>query len=271
LGRPGATWAASRTLDNLERRGAGRPAVAAQFTAELLAPRHLPGGVVVMTMARDRHHDDPQVFSEAVREFYRAAIGGDWQRDRSSYSRDVRKAGSGLARLYLLAKDFRTQIKNGGTLDDMVATGANEAAEIIEALISGQDHPVWAFIEGASRARGHPKPTKHTLYGRYCVVGAERALMRAAGLSQSQARSAIVKECKVGEHTFTAYQLRYWHDEFRRSADKGPDAAANDIIAQAEALTSPPAIRDRILKIAIKFIGAFWSVPKPPNQDATVR
>ncbi len=221
-----------------------------------------------------RELDEDADFTAAVIGLYKAALGGRLQTFVGNQDRDVRKVAFGLTILrQLVDREMRAGNPDPGL-------PLLEAQQIIDALTTGRNHPVWQHVRGLKTERFRPQraaPNSLESLGRIAVVALVRAYAQTASVSARAARGAVIEACRFADFEFGAEQIKGWDRTFRKEQDQGPDAFANQFIEDASKLYR--AIEenderaknlewfarldasDRLLAIGRKRVWQLWAVP----------
>ena len=91
-------------------------------------------------------------FTEAVRDLYEKACRGDLEH-LPEQDRDVRRVAFGLAHIRGLIDAAARAFKEAGAYDEKIGSANSEALAVIDALISGRDHPIWKHMKGLRSER----------------------------------------------------------------------------------------------------------------------
>jgi hypothetical protein len=133
-----------------------------------------------------------------------------------------------------------------------------DAAAILDALTSGQDHPIWRHIRGLKSIAYRPgrarKATTEQI--RQAIAGGlVLALQKAGGLSAREAAKAIISRIQSTDFSFTSDQLRKWakHD--------GASKIAEGFIQTARGIPGKKSLSERIMIAGHTEIYRFWSAP----------
>ena len=183
-------------------------------------------------------------------------------------NRDVRRVANGLALLQQLAARQIADMKEQKDLG-LDETGIVEALEMIEALTTGRDHPLWRHVKGLrSKTR---VPTALERFRRCIILGVLEALRRKGVKNDTEAINNIVANYHFPGDRFklSPHQIKGWRRKLGPEADAQQvlvDAAASTFIQKADSLTSPPDVRARILGIGLNYFRRTWGVARPPDR-----
>jgi hypothetical protein len=198
--------------------------------------------------------DAPQFASDVI-EAYKAAIAG-MSRQRK-FSREVRQAAYGLAALRQASDYFREHLEDDQDITRLPSSALMDAAGILDALTSGQDHPIWRHIDGVRSAHRPGRQSKaRTEQIRQSIAGGlVLALQEAGKLSGRQAAEAIISRVQSTDFSFTFDQLRKWakHDDARKIAE--------DFIRTARNNQGTESLCERVMIAGHTAIYKFWSAP----------
>ena len=243
------------------RRGAGRRAVASCFTAMVLAPR-APLAVCGDGMKKPNGKAGaatPSEFASDVIEAYNAAIAR--KPSRREFGWEVRKVAYGLVALRHASDYFFEKVQDDQDITRLPSSALLDAAAILDALTSGQDHPIWRHIDGlksyAYRPGRAPKAKTERLR-RSIVGGLVLALQEAGKLSARKAAGIIISEIQKiqsADISFTSDQLRKW------ARDNDAREHAKRFIQTARSNPYKKSLSERIMDAGHSEIYRYWSAP----------
>ena len=143
--------------------------------------------------------------------------------------------------------------------------GLFDAAEMLEAMMTGHDHPIFDFMQGirASKRPQSAPPTIRELAGRLTLVGMVRAYCIAANVKPATALRVVVETCSFEDFKFTPDQIRGWEREWAKCDNRDVDAFTNTIMQDAERLPATRDLKDRVIEAGIKYAFATWVTPAP--------
>jgi hypothetical protein len=130
-------------------------------------------------------------FAASVIKLYEAALKNHTEPCADS-SLETRRVGFGLAALRQALDPFLHKHQNDPLR--IAAAGGFEALAILDALTSGQDHPIWKHIDGLRSARYRPgaaAPVQQEQYRRAMLVGAALAYQKETGVSMRKATAVV--------------------------------------------------------------------------------
>jgi len=206
-------------------------------------------------MKKRRGADD---FVSRVDSLYARAVAGK-STDAKGEKREVKEVAFALAALRLLVNRAFREV----TLSRLPATALIAAADLLDALMRGTNHPIWTYInEGRSRKRtNRASASSIDNMRRAWVVGILRALQNDASPPLSR-RSAAKRIADHGGAVLgaemTADQIIGWNKTFSEQNDLLPDAVRKDISTHAG---SEPYSEDTILKIGLGRAYFIWALP----------
>jgi hypothetical protein len=180
-------------------------------------------------MARNRKPEERADVDEVIKLLKWMASGGVGP--PPAHSADSMKAASGLAAIKQLVQReidvFKQQPGGLAAVWALEERGLLDASDILEALTSGRDHPIFDFVKGI-RARGYGQsspPTRRELAGRLTLVGMVRAYCIAANVKPAPALRVVVEACSSENLKFTPDQIRGWEREWARCDNRDVDHA----------------------------------------------
>jgi hypothetical protein len=147
--------------------------------------------------------------------------------------------------------------------------GANDALAVVRALMTGEDHPVWKYLDGIRSESQHAPLNSVDAKLRYMIVGLGLAYQEAAKCSRAEAFKVIAHACRLPDQSFDAKLIdKSWLGHSRKKYGKGERAPMNRIRwyknyvrRMADTLDSSYSLSDRILEAGRWFIWKEWSVP----------
>jgi hypothetical protein len=200
--------------------------------------------------------DAPQ-FAFDVIEAYKAAIAGK-PRQRE-FDREVRQVAYGLAALRKASDYFLEHLlQDDQDITGFPSSGFMDAAAILDALTSGEDHPIWQHIDGLKSDAyrpGRAQKAKTERLRQAIAGGLVLALQEAGELSVRKAADAIISEIQSTDFSFTLDQLRKWakHDDARKIAEGFMQTARNN--------PGTESLSERVMSAGHTEIYKFWSAP----------
>jgi hypothetical protein len=203
-------------------------------------------------------------FANAVQALYRCAVG---IAPKPQYADDlqVRQVAFGLAAIQqLIDQEAKRQLK-APLRDGLTATGLAEAMQIIDALVTGRDHPIQRYVSDLHtakfRANAAP-PSSLERLGRGMVTGAIWALTEKAGFSSEAAARRFVCRHLSGDRPLGEGEVKGWGRRFRETEDPLPKAAGTHLVERAAALPSDIDLEHRIITVAQQMLIQFWITPR---------
>lgn len=195
-------------------------------------------------------------FAFDVIEAYKAAIAGK-PRQRN-FAREVRQVAYGLAALRAASNHFHEKLKNDPDVTRLASSGFVDAAAILDALTSGNDHPIWRHIDGLKSVAYRPgrAPKARTERLRQSLAGGlVLALQKAGGLSVREAAEVIISTIQSRDFSFTFDQLRKWtkHDDACNFAE--------NFLQTARGMPDTEDLLERIMSAGHAEIFKIWSAP----------
>jgi hypothetical protein len=144
---------------------------------------------------------------------------------------DVRAVASGLVALKQAIAPFLHQHRNDA--EALVYTGVVMADGIIDALTTGQGHPLWKHIDALKTETYRPGrvPGVQEMRIREMLAGVVLAYQETAGVDQWKAARAVAEGIKSQDFPFTAGQLRQWA---RRGNSAAVRTYADKFLADAD-------------------------------------
>ena len=202
-------------------------------------------------------------FAAAVRDLYSKACRGDLH-SAPEQERDVRRVAFGLAHIRTLIDAAARAFKDAAAYDEKIASGNSEALAIMDALISGRDHPIWKHIRGMRSKEFRPQHSPANgidVQRQYAVIGLVQAYEKAAGCSRAEAVRKVVNACRSPDfHLDENLIKKSWikNNAHDKKAETGWEAWRNSITVKAG---GPSATPEQILQAGRAFIFQAWSVP----------
>jgi hypothetical protein len=177
---------------------------------------------------------------------------------------DVRRVAFGLAAIQKLIRERGKVLKGAGDLDGFTAEGLKAADDIVEALLTGREHPIFDYVDGirTNRGSGRPRPLNKEWVSRGCIVGAVEAYRKAAAVSEAEAIRVIIESCSSSDFKLTYEQIRSWQRQFNDR--KGEDvhvAAENSILQRAQSDPRDIPLTRRIIEAGQLYVLNFRSIP----------
>jgi hypothetical protein len=195
-------------------------------------------------------------FASDVIEVYTAAIA---RRPRQrEFDREIRQVAFGLAALRAASNYILGELENDQDVTRLASSGLVDAVAILDALTSGQDHPIWRHIDGlksgAYRPNRAPKARTERLR-RSLAGGLVLALQKAGRLSVREAAKATISRVQSNDFSFTLDQLRKWtiHDDARKFAA--------DFLRTARGMPNTENLVERVMSAGYAEIYKTWSAP----------
>ncbi|MCV0387401.1 MAG: hypothetical protein K5821_13410 [Nitrobacter sp.] len=220
------------------------------------------------TQARVDLFSEKGEFARAVRELYFVAIAKSTKdRPAGAGELEVRQVAFGLAAIHQLIQREIDRIKSAPLSDEFTATGLSDAAQLLEGLITGYEHPIHRYVTDLHTAdyrSNRPAPNAVDMLGRGIVVGAVRALGSYAGLSSEAEARRQVSPALSGNRPLTPDMVKRWNRTFSETKDPLPDAARRDLEKRADALPNNLSPVERVLLAAKDMLARFWVTPKLP-------
>jgi len=218
-------------------------------------------------MARNRERLDPAAFADEVLALFRWAVNGS-SGQPPSYSVDSGKAALGLAAIDQLVRRETDVLKQGNLtdLENLAEKGLLDASDMLEALTSGRDHPIFDFVRGIRASGKRPQsapPTNRELHGRAALVGLVRAYCTAAGASELEALRVVAECCSLENFKFTSEMIKGWGRRFKDEQNVGPVAFANEFLKKAAQRPDATPLADRVLEVGQLWARAYWMTPVP--------
>jgi hypothetical protein len=198
---------------------------------------------------------DASQFASDVIEVYKAAIAGK-PRQRE-FGRKVRQVAYGLAALHAASEYFLKILVDDQDITRLPKSALVDAVAILEALTSGEDHPVWRHIDGLKSGRyrpGRASKAKTERLRQSAAGGLVLALQEAGGLSARKA-AAIISRIQSADFSFTSDQLRKW----AKHEDAHDFAAC--IMQTARGSPGKQSLSERIMSAGRAEIYRIWSTP----------
>jgi len=205
---------------------------------------------------KKRHCADD--FVSRVDSLYARTIAGK-RTDAKSEKREIKEVAFALAQIRILINRAFSEI----TLSSLPATALVAAADLLDALMRGTDHPVWTYInEGRSQKRANKAPASSIdNMRRAWLVGILRALQNDASPPLSR-RSAAKRIADHGGAVLgaelTPDQIIGWDKTFSEQNDPLPNAVRKDISTHAGPESSD---ENTILRIGIGQAYWIWGLP----------
>jgi hypothetical protein len=201
----------------------------------------------------------PPQFAADVIEAYKAAIAG--KPSQRKFDWEVRKVAFGLVALRQASNYFFEKVRDDEDITRLPKSALLDAAAILDALTSGQDHPIWRHINGLKSDAYRPgrAPKAKTERLRQSIVGGlVLALHEAGKLSVRKAAERIIseiQEIQSAEISFTSDQLRKWarHNDAREHAER--------FIQTARSNPDKKSMSKRIMDAGHSEIYRYWSAP----------
>jgi hypothetical protein len=195
-------------------------------------------------------------FAADVIEAYKAAMAQEPR--RGDLDRDVRKVAFGLAALRNAINEFLPKFATDPDVYRLPSSGLVDAAAILDALISGEDHSIWKHIESLQSGGYRPgrAPKVETERRRQAIAGGlVLALNQSCLLSYRKASLLIVSGIRSQDFSFTDRQLRKWKDH--------PEApgCAEKIIEISRTVPGANNEIERIMTAGRTEIFKWWSAP----------
>ena len=210
-----------------------------------------------MARRRTSRELDDADFATAVITLYSAALSNKLHTYSGNRNRDVRKVAFGLTTLrQLVDREMRAGNPDPGL-------PLLEAQQIIDALTTGRNHPVWHHVRGLKTGSFRPQrsaPNSVERLGRIAVVGLVGAYAQTANVSQRAAREVVVQVCRFKDFQFKTEQLKGWDRTFREQKEQGPEAFASHFVERAATLNEPATPEDRVLRVGRDTIWRLWGV-----------
>jgi hypothetical protein len=140
-----------------------------------------------------------------------------------------------------------------------------EAGGVLDALMSGREHPVWAYIDSIRSERFRPNKAPANLMDKIqqsFAVGILRAFQRASGLGivgQREAARVTADICQSSGFDVSSDQIRAWNrgSNVARGEINDPDSFADAILGKARKLTAPNLLQDRVLVVGRQYLKKF--------------
>jgi hypothetical protein len=213
-------------------------------------------------MPRKKRQLAPAEFAAAVSNAVKANLEGTRPTNPNASHRDVRRVANGLALLKQLTDQQHAEMKARGDRNYR-GTGVLDAIDILEALLTGCDHPIREHLEGLKSRRGSRPPTAFEEWRRGLVLGIVRAL-QSTGMSERGAVDLVICKYVFRAQGFQlrAEQIRGWPVN-----EALVGAAARTFIQEAEKLASPPSppkLQDRILLAGFRWLQQSWDLAVAP-------
>jgi hypothetical protein len=189
---------------------------------------------------------DNQIFNDPIDEAVLRKTAGRWNK--------VYEVAAGLITLRNLADQEldRLRSKKDG-LRALGKSGLRQAIGLLDALATGQRHPIYDLVKGIQSKAFRAVRTRPNVIEKMDMddlVGLVRAL-KATGLKESVAIKQIVVVCKLKPADQWRRRIRDWN---RRSKDEKPDKIA-------ATLARDP---DRILERAASWANQAFAIPPAP-------
>jgi hypothetical protein len=214
-------------------------------------------------MTQDDGHDDVEFAQRALDLLEKIASGESSPEE----DRDVRRVAVGL---HFTIKAVRHYSRAMSLVAASDRTGANEALDMLAAIKTGEQNPVWKYLKGIrsdpKRAKRAAKASGGQNQRRYIIIGCVRAYRDAADCSEAKAYRDIARECSLPDMAFNADRIKGWLKRYRDDLDNW-EAHQKAIAGWAQLVTliaaradpnKPPAA---VLEAAKKLVGQTWAVP----------
>jgi hypothetical protein len=201
----------------------------------------------------------PPQFASDVIEAYKAAIAR--KPSGRKFDWEVRKVAFGLAALRNAIDYFFEKVRDDQDISRLPSSGLVDAAAILDALTSGQDHPIWRHIDGLKSETYRPgrAPKAKTERLRQLIVGGlVLALQEEGNLSAREAAKIIIsqiQEIQSADISFTLDQLRKW------VRDNDAREHAERFIQTARSNPDKKSMLERIMDAGHSEIYLYWSAP----------
>jgi hypothetical protein len=218
-------------------------------------------------MALNRERPAPAAFADEVLALLRWARNGHVGQP-PSHSVYSAKAAVGLSAIDQLIRRETDVLKQGNLtdLENLADKGLLDASDMLEALMTGRDHPIFNFVQGIRASGKRPQsapPTIRELHGRAALVGLVRAYCTAAGASELEALRVVAECCSLENFKFTSERIKGWGRRFKDEQNDGPAAFANDFLKKAAQRPDATPLADRVLEVGRLWARAYWMTPVP--------
>jgi hypothetical protein len=205
-------------------------------------------------------------FAAKVDALYALAIAGKPSNAKHE-RREVREVAFALAQIRNLIEDAAKETR----LSALPETALVAASDLLDALMSGTNHPIWRYLrEGQSRKRiNKAPPSALGKLRRASIVGIFRSLLRNdAQLSRRDAAQKLAGCGPAIDAALTPDQIIGWDKVFSEHEDRAPDAITADILRLAsKAGGGGPCREETILKVGLGRAYFLWALPGSPAYD----
>ncbi len=214
-------------------------------------------------------------FAENVIAIYNRAIQGE-RADNSDDSlngtvdREVRQVGYGLALLRLLTDQCAKKLQRRSATQ-RASSAIREAEGILDALVTGTNHPIFRHIASLRSARFRPQKAAANITmrrRRACVAGFILAYQKAANVKESEAARVVVKACCQSKE-FALGEAKSIVKWILRSSPEDVQFYRDQIMTRAKemnSMTKVPrdlevSLADRVRLAGRDLVWELWSVP----------
>jgi hypothetical protein len=155
-------------------------------------------------------NDNEADFAERVLALYRAALAGNADR-HTEQDIEVRSVAFGLTALKQAIDDRKFKYQRDRMR--LMESGVYQALDIIEALTTGQGHPLWRFVAGMRSGRfrpGRAPAIQSEMDRRTTFAAIAWAYKTASGGSEREAAAAVAEGIGWEDHRYSPAQIRQW-------------------------------------------------------------
>jgi hypothetical protein len=215
-------------------------------------------------MPKKRKPSEPAEFSRAVLAIYESNIKQTNLSQREyARDRDARRVANGLACLHQLIQKQLADMKAQGDRAALIETGILDLNDMLDALRTGNDHPIWDHISGLRSNTFRQKPVSFDRWRRAIVLGTVRALEREVAMKTGPAAVLVAGKLHCEELPMSAEKIRTWMRRLSAEDERLVEAAGNDFLQRARRRSGEVPISEHILEVGRDWVIHSWAVARP--------
>jgi hypothetical protein len=158
---------------------------------------------------------------------------------------------------------IKQQYRGTAAIEALKENGLLDAGDMLEALMTGRDHPIFDFVRGirAGKRPSSAPPTNRELSGRAALVGLVSAYCTAAGVSELEALRVVAVCCSFENFKIRSEMIKGWSRRFKDEQDPGPAAFADKFLKLAAQRRDDKPLAERVLNVGQEYASAYWGTP----------